>query len=193
MNISLVKQANIRGRILDKVPEIIEARKLKKEIAKIIVDEAKNNLSDSEKFMYENYPKIMMSHSGVGHLRVDGKGFCDKPITNYSYWSWTNVYSEGEVFKEVYFSSYKKDYDYFNELFNNCPDIIYADCSGILNIVNEETKLMLKDLVSKFINCLREAEKKMSRINTILTAKEISLNDIKKHSPKLYNIIKLEL
>ena len=195
MNISLIKQLKIRGRILDKIPEIIEARKLKKEIAKIIVTEAKKNLSECEKFMYENFPGIMMSYSDAGRICIDGSGFCDNPITNHSYWSsWSNEYNEQEIFKEVYFCKDKNCRDYYNNLFNGCPSTISYNCNNVLDIVSDETiKQALKDLVTRFINCLREAEKKMSKINIIISSKEISLNDVKKYSPKLYKIIKLEL
>lgn len=196
MNISLVKQAKIRDRIMNQVPEIIEARKLKKEIAKILVNSAINSLSVHEKYMYENYPDLMISHAGVGHLYIDGTGFCDNPITKHSYWSWTREYSEKDVFDEVYFGKYNRNkdlYEYFDKLFKGCPELFNGNCSNILDLVDEETKQLLKDLVTKFINCLREAEKKMSKVNKILTSKEIGLNDIKKYSPKLYNQIKLEL
>ena len=194
MNISLVKQEKIRRRVLDKIPEIIEARKLKKEIAKIITTEARNSLSPSEKYMSENYPNIMHIYHNAARLYIDGTGFCDNPIASHSYWSWTKEYRDSEIFKEVYFCKPVEQEKYFNDIFNGCPFIIHHDCSGILDIIkDDETKQVLIDLVTRFVNCLREAERKMSKLNTILCSKEIGLNDIKNYSPKLYNIIKLEL
>ena len=194
MNISLVKQKEIRNRIKDMIPEIIEARKLKKEIITIITTISRSDLSDSEKYLFENFPKITNSLTGSRYLKLDGNGFCSNPISKHcSYYGWSNEYNESEIFREIYLVGGDKVSDeFFENLLNNCPDLIKGDFSNILNYIkddNEKQELIKK--VSNFINYLRIAEKKLSRLNKIISSKEIGLLDIKEYSPKLYKIIKL--
>ena len=193
MNLSLVKQKKIREIILDKLPEIIEARKLKKEIAETVVSIAKNSLTDDEKYIIEKHPGVISVYDSSSNIRIDGTGFVENDndsICGYSYYCWSNEYHSNEVFNEVYFNKGYKS-NYFDEIFKDCPRLFSYCCKEVLDLVKtEEEKDALKKKVKKFIELIKISEKKMSKVNTIISAKEIGLRDIKEHSPKLYNIIK---
>lgn len=191
MNISLKKQKKIRERLIEKLPEIIKARKLKKEIMEFLIETAFANLTEDERYIYENFPGLIDVYEGTSNLRITGEGFCENTI-NCRYYCWNNEYDSNEVFREAYFNpSYTKNT--FDNLIESCPKLFRDNCSDILPLLNPTDQEKLKNKVNKFINYLIIAEKKLSKVSTIISSREINLSDIKKYSPKLYREIKLEL
>ena len=128
MNLTKKKQKEIRGLVLKRIPEVIEALKIKDEIIKILVDSVLENISKEEKYVIDNYPEVINFQFSEDeyYLRTkhnsiylsgedDNKNSVIKPkykrFRKYYSWGNENNYDCEEVFdlSEIYYEDFKKN------------------------------------------------------------------------------------
>lgn len=198
MNLTKKKQKEIRGFVLKKIPEVIEALKIKDEIIKILVDNVLENISKEEKYVIDNYPEVInfqfkeetyYLRNKYNSIYLSGDECVIKPkykrYRKYHNWANESDYDCEEVFElsEIY-------YEDFQKIYPNIPNTYKENLSNIKEVISENKLEDLINKIDKFNSLLVIAEKKMSKLNTILTSNLINLNDIRKNCPKLYKIIK---
>lgn len=197
MNLTKKKQKEIRELVLKKIPEVIEALKIKDEIIKILVDNVLENISKEEKYVIDNYPEVInfQFSEETYYLRnknnsiyLSGEDDSENSVIKpkykrfRKYYSWGNEsnYDCEEVFdlSEIY-------YEDFQKIYPNIPNTYEKDLSNLKEVIS---KNKLEDLIikiDKFNSLLVIAEKKLSKLNTILTSNLINLNDMKKKLSKI--------
>lgn len=202
MNLTKKKQKEIRGFVLKKIPEVIEALKIKDEIIKILVDNVLENISKEEKYVIDNYPEVINFQFSEDKYYLRNKhnsiylsGECDsgnsvikpkyKRYRKYYSWETESNYDCEEVFElsEIY-------YEDFQKIYPNIPNTYEKNLSNLKEVISEDKLENLIIKIDKFNSLLVIAEKKLSKLNTILTSNLINLNDMRKNCPKLYKIIK---
>lgn len=199
MNLTKKKQKEIRELVLKKIPEVIEALKVKDEIIKILVDNVLENISKEEKYVIDNYPEVINfqfsedkyylrnKHNSIYLSGEDDSVIKPKYKRYRKYYNWGNEsnYDCEEVFElsEIY-------YEDFQKIYPNIPNTYEKDLSNLKEVISEDKLEDLIIKIDKFNSLLVIAEKKLSKLNTILTSNLINLNDMRKNCPKLYKIIK---
>lgn len=200
MNLTKKKQKEIRELIVKKIPEVKKALQIKKEIIQILVDGALKRLNKYEKYLIKNYPEVIRfqyntekyyeknKHNSIHISGEDSEKSLIKPKykrTRRYYWENNNDYCSDEVFdlSEIY-------YEDFKEITQNIPFTYNFNLSNIDFIFSNEELSVLIEKIDSFNSYLVIAEKKLQKLNTILTSNLINLNDLKKNCPGLYKIIK---
>lgn len=200
MNLTLKKRKQIRSELIKKIPEVQKALELKKEIVNRLITESLSLLTEEEKWLFENYPELIQlqfkfsksdpnyyARNKHNSLIISGNDTVFEKVYNRDrrcyYYGNLNEYNSEEIFNmgEIYLI----------DIPNNFPKIFNKeDLSDFGEIFNKEVTDWFAKNIKIFNTYLMEAEKKLSKIEKILSSEMINLIDIKKNCPGLYNVIK---